>query len=58
MLACRTVAAAKRAGRATELRPDWEEIKLQVMLCALRGKFALELFCGLERSTGRSVLSV
>jgi ribA/ribD-fused uncharacterized protein len=41
-LACHTPAAAKHAGRATELRPDWEQIKHDVMLCALRGKFALE----------------
>jgi ribA/ribD-fused uncharacterized protein len=42
ILACGTPAAAKQAGRATELRPDWEQIKQDVMLCALRGKFALE----------------
>jgi ribA/ribD-fused uncharacterized protein len=37
-----TAASAKRAGRRTNLRPDWEEVKLDVMLHALRGKFALE----------------
>ena len=42
ILACGTAAAAKRAGRETELRPDWEQVKFEVMLCALRGKFALE----------------
>jgi ribA/ribD-fused uncharacterized protein len=42
ILACGTAAAAKRAGRETELRPDWEQIRFDVMLCALRGKFALE----------------
>ncbi len=42
ILASGTAAIAKRAGRATELRPDWEHVKYQVMLCALRGKFALE----------------
>ena len=42
ILAAGTAAAAKRAGRATELRSDWELVKLDVMLCALRGKFALE----------------
>jgi N-glycosidase YbiA len=42
ILACGTAAAAKRAGRETELRSDWEQVKLEVMLCALRGKFALE----------------
>jgi N-glycosidase YbiA len=48
ILACGTAAAAKRAGRETELRPDWEQVKFEVMLCALRGKFALEPYrCGL-----------
>ena len=31
ILACGTAAAAKRAGRETELRPDWEHVKLEVM---------------------------
>lgn len=30
---------AKRAGKRVELRPDWEEIKLDVMESALRYKF-------------------
>lgn len=42
VLACPTPAAAKHAGRSIDLRPDWEQIKFNVMLCALRGKFALE----------------
>jgi ribA/ribD-fused uncharacterized protein len=42
ILASGTATIAKRAGRAADLRPDWEQIKHQVMLCALRGKFALE----------------
>ncbi len=42
ILACPTAAAAKSAGRETQLRPDWEEVKREVMLCALRGKFARE----------------
>jgi predicted NAD-dependent protein-ADP-ribosyltransferase YbiA (DUF1768 family) len=42
ILACGTAAAAKHAGHQTELRPDWEQLKREVMLCALRGKFALE----------------
>ena len=32
-----TAAIAKHAGRQTRLRPDWEQVKFQVMLCALRG---------------------
>ena len=42
ILACGTAAAAKHAGRETGLRPDWEQVKFEVMLCGLRGKFALE----------------
>ena len=42
ILACGTAAAAKRAGRETDLRPDWEQVKSEVMLHALRGKFTLE----------------
>ncbi len=42
ILACGTAAAAKHAGRETGLRPDWEQVKVEVMLCGLRGKFALE----------------
>jgi ribA/ribD-fused uncharacterized protein len=42
ILASGTAGGAKRAGRATELRPDWEQVRFEVMLCALRGKFALE----------------
>ena len=42
ILACGTAAAAKQAGRQTELRSDWEQVKFEVMLHTLRGKFALE----------------
>lgn len=42
ILTCGTAAAAKRAGRRLELRPDWERVKFDVMVCALRGKFGLE----------------
>jgi ribA/ribD-fused uncharacterized protein len=42
ILACSSAALARQAGRHTELRPDWEQVKGEVMLCALRGKFALE----------------
>ena len=42
ILASSSATAAKQAGRATELRPDWEQVKLEVMLRALRGKFTLD----------------
>ena len=32
---------AKRAGRSVELRPDWEEIKIDVMLECVRKKFQI-----------------
>ena len=51
ILTCNTAAAAKRAGRETELRPDWEEIKLEVMLRALHGKFELEPYRAAPDST-------
>lgn len=35
----KTPGAAKRAGRALNLRPDWEEVKYQVMEDCLREKF-------------------
>lgn len=34
--------SAKRAGRHVTLRPDWETVKLHVMLVLLRQKFAVE----------------
>ncbi len=33
---------AKRFGRTIVLRPDWEEVKLAVMLCLLELKFAID----------------
>jgi ribA/ribD-fused uncharacterized protein len=42
ILVCPTPAAAKRAGRQTELRPDWEDIKFDVMVFGQGGKFTLE----------------
>jgi predicted NAD-dependent protein-ADP-ribosyltransferase YbiA (DUF1768 family) len=42
ILACASAQAAKHAGRQTALRRDWEHVKYRVMLCGLRGKFALE----------------
>ncbi len=35
-----TAAGAKREGRKVPLRPDWEEVKNEVMLKGLRAKFA------------------
>lgn len=43
---------AKRLGRNVELREDWEEIKEQVMLDALRKKFEKPAFRAMLLSTG------
>jgi ribA/ribD-fused uncharacterized protein len=50
-------AEAKRAGRALELRPDWEQVKKQAMLRALLAKFIQHPELG-ERlaSTGTQML--
>lgn len=39
ILAASTPGEAKRLGRKAQLRPDWEEVKVQVMRDALRLKF-------------------
>lgn len=38
-------AAAKRAGRMVQLRPDWEDVKVSVMLSLLRQKFDDDRLC-------------
>lgn len=43
---------AKRLGRRIALRYDWEEIKVDVMLAALRVKFASDPFRGKLLGTG------
>lgn len=57
ILSASTAAAAKRAGRHTQLRDDWEHIKYQVMLVGLRGKFGLEPYRSLLLLTGRRPLA-
>lgn len=39
ILAATTPGEAKRLGRKSQLRPDWEQVKVQVMRDALRLKF-------------------
>jgi hypothetical protein len=39
-----TPGKAKRAGRRVSLRPDWEEVKYDVMVVCLREKFKIELY--------------
>ena len=36
---CRSAGEAKQRGKMIELRPDWEEVKIQVMTDLIRNKF-------------------
>lgn len=63
VLAAPTPAAAKRrgsargeGGRTIDLRPDWEQVKLAVMLAACRGKFSLPRYRAPLLATGDRTL--
>ena len=43
---------AKQIGRNVELRPDWEDVKYDVMLKCLRAKYAIPYFRRQLLSTG------
>ena len=43
---------AKRRGRSVALRPDWEDVKVDVMIVALRAKFAIPEYRELLLATG------
>ena len=45
--------SAKAAGRLVPLRPDWKDVKVDVMLEALRAKFEIPHFRAALLSTGR-----
>jgi len=47
-----TPAQAKRLGRDVEIRPDWDDVKLECMLDLLRQKFVRKQFRGLLLATG------
>lgn len=51
-----TPGQAKRAGKKLILRPDWEEVKFEVMEQCLRKKFSLEPFNKLLADTGEEYL--
>lgn len=51
-----TPGTAKRRGRKVTLRPDWEDIKIDVMEHCLRGKFANPLYQRLLIQTGDAEL--
>lgn len=43
---------AKKLGNRCKLRPDWEEVKYQIMIDGLRAKFAIPEFCDALQDTG------
>lgn len=49
-------APTKRLGRAAPLNPEWERMKITVMLTALRAKFAQPELAERLRATGTEVL--
>lgn len=52
----RTAGGAKRLGKTVRLRPDWERVKLDVMLDLLRQKFIHADLAKLLRATGTAEL--
>lgn len=56
ILAARTPGEAKRLGRKSRLRPDWEQVKVQVMRDALRLKFSTPQMKSRLLSTGNEFL--
>lgn len=40
MSACRSAKEAKKAGRLVDLRPDWEDVKVDMMYKVLKAKFS------------------
>jgi len=51
-----TPGGSKRRGNEIKLRPDWEEVKYQVMLDCVREKFARPAYGALLLATGDAVL--
>ena len=47
---------AKRAGRQVRLRADWEDVKVDVMLTALRAKFRIPKYRDRLLATGESLI--
>jgi ribA/ribD-fused uncharacterized protein len=51
-----TAGQAKRAVRAFDVRPDWDDCKLEIMEALLRQKFAQEPYRTKLRETGRRMI--
>lgn len=55
--ACATPLASKKLGRTVQLRSDWEEVRIYVMLEALREKFKIPELRAKLLATGEEILS-
>lgn len=53
---CRSASIAKMRGRAIKLRPDWESVKYEVMVAALREKFKIPYFRDELLDTGEAII--
>lgn len=53
---CATPAVAKKLARSVDLRPDWEQVKDEIMMDLLREKFAQEPERSILVSTGNTEL--
>jgi ribA/ribD-fused uncharacterized protein len=53
---CRAASAAKKMGKNVTLRPDWDEVKLNIMLELVRKKFQKPWAGELLRTTGHAEL--
>lgn len=56
ILAATTPGEAKRLGKTVTLRPDWDEVKVEIMKGLLEQKFAQPKYRDFLRSTGRGNL--
>lgn len=56
MSVCPSAKEAKRAGRRIKLRPDWEEVKVDIMYQVLKAKFADPTLAQLLKETGEEEL--
>jgi len=56
VLCARTAGDAKRLGRKVALRPDWEDVKVDIMLGLLRQKFTEPKLARLLLATGEQEL--
>lgn len=53
---CKTAGEAKRVGRSISLRPDWNEVRTELMENFLRQKFDVQYFQELLMQTGTQTI--